>query len=113
MSDRSFTNRYRYSKSLTYNYNDIKGAFYKKAIPTLVNASQSQPQAKPGDFRITFLILVSPLSFDDILGETYAIMYLTIVVLFILGSIVSGYLIFFFFLWFFFFFILKKKKQEK
>ena len=39
---------------------------------------------------ITFLILVSSLSFDDILGQTYAIMYLAIVVLPILGSIVSG-----------------------
>ena len=40
---------------------------------------------------ITFLILVSSLSFDDILGQTYAIMYLSIIVLPLLGSIVSGF----------------------
>ena len=38
---------------------------------------------------ITFLILVSSLSFDDILGQTYAIIYLAIIVLIVLGSIFS------------------------
>ena len=40
---------------------------------------------------ITFLILVCSLSFDDILGKPYVIMYLAITVLPLLGSIISGF----------------------
>src|ERR1700748_525293 len=42
---------------------------------------------------ITFLILISSLSFDDILGQTFSIyiMYLALIILPILGSIVSGF----------------------
>jgi NADH-ubiquinone oxidoreductase chain 4L len=45
---------------------------------------------------ITFLILVSSLSFDDILGQTYVIyimLYLAIIILPLLGSIASGFLV--------------------